>query len=93
MTPNQITKTILKAGLTTENLKIERDEIEVCVGYYETTNGSSRYGHSDERKTRTLANKIKKLFPTISNESSTQYGAIRFMFNFTRNPFIAQNID
>jgi len=60
MTSNQITKKLQKVGIDTSELKIERDEVTACVGYYETNNNGHIFGGCDERKTRELANKVLK---------------------------------
>jgi len=89
MTANQITKKLAKAGVETNNLTIEKDEVEVCVGYFER-NG---FGMCDDAKTKKLANQVKKALSGWSHISSTGYGAIRIMFNFTKSPLVSQNID
>jgi hypothetical protein len=89
MTASQITKRLVKNGIALTFLTIEKNEIEVAVDYTEQ-NG---YGSVNERKTKTLANKIEKLFPEISHSSVRQYGAISFSFNFTKRALVANNID
>lgn len=89
MTANQISKRLTKNNFSLENITIEKDMIEVAVGY-EERNG---FGMVNSTKTKTLANKIKKQFPECSYTSQTGYGAILIWFNFTKNPLVSQNID
>jgi hypothetical protein len=78
-----------KLNISMENLEINNDEIEVCVGYVEE-NGR---GSCDDSKTNRLANKIKKHFPECTASTGTGYGAIIIHFNFTPCPLRTQNID
>ena len=89
MTTNQITKRLTKNNFSLEGLTIERDMIEVAVGYQE----KHGFGSVDNKKTKALANKIKKIFPECSYTSGTGYGAIVIWINYSKNPLVSQNID
>ncbi|HMV01643.1 MAG TPA: hypothetical protein PLJ37_00815 [Chitinophagales bacterium] len=60
MTKNQIEKRLKKLNIYFEEneIKVERDKIEVCIGYYEK-NG---YGYCDENLTQEMAEEINKTF-------------------------------
>lgn len=89
MTANQISKRLTKNNFSLENVTINKDMIEVAVGYFERDG----LGFVNSTKTKTLANKIKKQFPECSYTSQTRYGAIIIWFNFRSNSFASQNID
>lgn len=72
MTAKQIQKKLEAAGIEiTKEIEIARDEVTVCIGYYEV---NERYGWCNEKKTRTLANKIGKALGW-KNGYRTGYGA------------------
>ena len=79
MTARQITRKLKAAGilpLYENSLKIEKDEIEVCVDYKELDNNGNKYGVCNEEKTQDLANKVKEIIGWDSYQ--TQYDSVIF---------------
>lgn len=74
MTANQIKKALVKAGIPLKNLEIERNSVEVCVGYYEWDRQGTKYGSCDREATEVLRDQIQKVLPELSHASSRQYG-------------------
>lgn len=91
MTELQITKRLLKGGISIENLKIKKDSIEVCVGYGEIPG----FEYSNIKKTKALSNKIiKTIFPKeVRHSKLLQYGAIIIYLEYTSNYYASRNID
>lgn len=80
-----IKKKLREAGIPMEELKIEKDCIEICAGYKEIDrygDGTSVYGECDENKVRALMKRINKAIPSFNGGSYTGYGALRLQENY-----------
>jgi hypothetical protein len=72
MTANQITKKLVKGNVSLEGLKINLDEIEICLGYEE----SNGFGSCDEELIDERRNEIFSILPEFNGGFYTGYGAL-----------------
>ena len=72
MTVNQITKKLVKGNVSLEGLKINRDEIEICLGYKE----SNGFGSCDDDLVEERYAEIYNTIPEFNGGLYTGYGSL-----------------
>ena len=93
MTTNQITAKLNKANISLEGLTINRNEIEICLGYSETENNGHKFGSCNSRKVNSVRSQIQKALPEFNGGYSTGYGAWILQIGYRSNTLASQNID
>lgn len=77
MTERQITRKLEKAGISLQGLEIKREEIEISIGYQETTTpGGRTYGECDADAIEQRHKEIAQAIPELSAGYYTGYGSL-----------------
>jgi hypothetical protein len=81
-TAKQITKKLQKAGINLEGLKVNTNEIEICLGYKEDNTSGRNRGTCNEKLVNKTRKQIQNSLPEFNGGFQTGYGAFILQIGF-----------